>query len=52
MSRIAGGFARVEPRCRVRDLVLVLLSDLPRRNCWSIAELAGQASPHGMQHLR
>jgi hypothetical protein len=38
MGRIAGRFARVEPRRRVRDLVLGLLSDLPRKNCWSIAE--------------
>jgi hypothetical protein len=30
-SRIAGRFARVEPRRRVRDLVLGLLSDLPTR---------------------
>lgn len=51
MSRIAGRFARVEPRRRVRDLVLGLLSDLTRKNCWTIAEWAGQASPHGMQHL-
>lgn len=46
-----GRFARVEPRRRVRDLVLGLLSDLPRKNCWSIAEWAGEASPEGMQHL-
>lgn len=32
MQRIAGRFARVEPRRRVQDLVLGLLSDLPRRN--------------------
>ncbi len=51
MSRIAGRFVRVEPRRRVRDLVLGLLSDLPRKNCWTIAEWAGQASPDGMQHL-
>ncbi|TSB32014.1 IS701 family transposase [Streptomyces benahoarensis] len=51
MSRIAGRFARVEPRRRVRDLVLGLLSDLPRKNCWSIAEWAGEATPDGMQHL-
>ena len=51
MSRIAGRFARVEPRRRVRDLVLGLLSDLPRKNCWTIAEWAGQASPDSMQHL-
>ncbi|MFF8973839.1 IS701 family transposase [Streptomyces sp. NPDC014995] len=51
MSRIAGRFVRVEPRRRVGDLVLGLLSDLPRKNCWSIAEWAGEASPDGMQHL-
>ena len=51
MGRIAGRFARVEPRRRVRDLVLGLLSDLPRKNCWSIAEWAGETSPDGMQHL-
>lgn len=27
------------------------LSDLPRKNCWSIAEWAGEASPEGMRHL-
>jgi SRSO17 transposase len=48
MSRIAGRFARVEPRRRVRQLVLGLLSDLPRKN---IAEWAGGRTPDGMQHL-
>lgn len=51
MGRIAGRFARVESRRRARDLVLGLLSDLRRKNCWSIAERAGQATPDGMQHL-
>lgn len=27
------------------------LSDLPRKNCWTIAEWAGEATPDGMQHL-
>src|SRR4029077_16606244 len=36
-----GRFARVEPRRRVRALVLGCLSDLPRKNCWSIAGWAG-----------
>lgn len=45
MSRIAGRFARVEPRRRARRLVLGLLSDLPRKNCWTIAEWAGEATP-------
>jgi SRSO17 transposase len=51
MGRIAGRFARVEPRLRAGRLVMGLLSDLPRKNCWTIAEWAGEASPHGMQHL-
>jgi SRSO17 transposase len=32
-------------------LVLGLLADLPRKNCWSIVEHAGDATPDGMQHL-
>ncbi|MFF8532038.1 transposase [Streptomyces sp. NPDC015532] len=51
MSRIAGRFTRVEPRFQVRKLVLGLLSDLPRENCWTIAEWAGERTPDGMQHL-
>jgi hypothetical protein len=51
MGRIAGRFARVEPRLRAGRLVLGLLSDLPRKNCWTIAKWAGEAGPHGMQHL-
>ena len=51
MSRIAGRFTRVEPRRRARKLVLGLLSDLPRKNCWTIAEWAGESTPDGMQHL-
>ncbi|BDM70190.1 hypothetical protein HEK616_36770 [Streptomyces nigrescens] len=51
MAQIAGRFARVEPRRRVGRLVLGLLSDLPRKNCWTIAEWAGESAPDGMQHL-
>jgi SRSO17 transposase len=51
MDRIAGRFARVEPRRRARAFVLGLLAGLPRVNCWTIAEHAGEASPDGMQHL-
>jgi SRSO17 transposase len=32
-------------------LVLGLLADLPRKNCWTIAEHAGDPSPDGLQHL-
>jgi SRSO17 transposase len=48
---MAGRFARVETRRRARGFMLGLLADLPRKNCWSIAEHAGDADPHGMQHL-
>jgi SRSO17 transposase len=51
MGRIAGRFARVEPRRRARSLVPGLLSNLPRKNCWTIAEHAGHATPDGLQHL-
>lgn len=51
MSRIAGRFARVEPRLRAGRLVMGLMSDLPRKNCWTIGEWAGETTPHGMQHL-
>ncbi|MFF1337712.1 IS701 family transposase [Streptomyces sp. NPDC058290] len=51
MNRIAGRFARVEPRRRVKRLVLGLLSDLPRKNCWTIAEWGGESTPNAMHHL-
>src|SRR5436190_4618762 len=51
LERVAGRFGRVEPRRRIRSFVLGLLSDLPRKNCWSIAEHAGDADPYGMQHF-
>jgi SRSO17 transposase len=51
MARVAGRFARVEPRRRARAFVLGLLADLPRKNCWTIAEHVGDRGPAGMQHL-
>ena len=51
LGRIAGRFARVEPRRRARGFLLGLLAGLPRINCWTIAEHAGDVSPDGMQDL-
>jgi SRSO17 transposase len=51
LERMAGRFARVETRHRTRGFLLGLLADLPRKNCWTIAEHAGDPDPHGMQHL-
>src|SRR5687768_16957773 len=48
---MAGRFARVETRRRAGQFVRGLLAHLPRKNCWSIAEHAGDPDPHGMQHF-
>jgi len=50
-DRMAARFPRIETRRRVRGFVVGLLADLPRKNCWSIAEHAGDRDPHGMQYL-
>src|SRR2546430_2531468 len=51
MLRVGGRFARVEPRRRMAAFVRGLLAGLPRVNCWSIAEHAGEEHPRGMQRL-
>ena len=50
-ARIAGRFARVEPRRRARAFLLGLLSDVDTRSCWQLAEHAGDRTPHRMQRL-
>jgi SRSO17 transposase len=51
LERVAGRFARAEPRARVRSYVAGLTAGLERRNGWTLAEQAGEASPDGMQRL-
>ena len=51
MLQVGARFARVEPRRRMASFVLGLLAGLPRVNCWSIAEYAGEDCPRGMQRL-
>ena len=51
MLLIGSRFRRVEPWRRARVFVLGLLAGLPRANCWTIAEHAGDSTPSGMQHL-
>jgi SRSO17 transposase len=48
---LAACFARVEPRRQARKYITGLLSDLPRKNCWTLAEQAGEATPDRMQRL-
>src|SRR5215471_3604250 len=50
-ARIAGRFARAEPRARVRRYVSGLVAGLERKNGWTLAEQAGEVSPDGMQRL-
>jgi SRSO17 transposase len=51
MLLVGARFARVEPRRRMAAFVRGLLAGLPRVNCWSIAEHAGEQCPRGMQRL-
>jgi SRSO17 transposase len=50
-ARKAGRFAQACSRKRARAYLLGLLSRTKRKNGWSIAELAGDATPDGMQRL-
>src|SRR6266487_3074793 len=51
MGCLARCFARVEPRRQARKYVTGLISDVPRKNCWALAEQAGDATPDKMQRL-
>src|SRR3954468_6916422 len=44
-------FARAEPRRRALAYVRGLLSPVECKNGWQLAELAGEPTPDGMQHL-
>jgi SRSO17 transposase len=51
MGCMAPCFARVEPRRQARKYVTGLISDVPRKNCWALAEQAGDVTPDKMQRL-
>jgi SRSO17 transposase len=50
-ERLAPYFERAEPRKRVMAYIRGLLSITERKNGWQLAELAGEATPDGMQRL-
>jgi SRSO17 transposase len=50
-QRLAPHFARTEPRRRARAYMEGLLGRAERRNGWHLAEVAGEATPYGMQRL-
>ena len=51
MAEFAGRFQRIEPRRRASSYVRGLLSELERKNGWTLAEGAGDKTPDGMQRL-
>ena len=50
-ERLAPHFARPQPRRHALLYLQAILSDIPRKNGWQIAEHARQAHPYGMQRL-
>ena len=49
--RLAPYFERAEPRQRALAYVQGLLSPAERKHSWQLAELSGNATPYGFQHL-
>lgn len=50
-DRIGFRFGRPEIRSRARIYLEVLLSNVPRKNGWQVAERAGDATPKNIQHF-
>ena len=51
LDRVAAHAARGETGRRLGVMITALLGDVGRKNCWTLAEAAGEAGPWGMQHL-
>src|SRR5687767_3188265 len=49
--RLAPYFERAEPRRRAMAYLRGLLSPAERKNSWQLAEISGDATPYGVQHL-
>src|SRR5437660_11144230 len=50
-ARLAPRFARSEPRRRALRYLQAVISEIPRKNGWQIAEHAKELRPYGMQRL-
>ena len=50
-ARLESCFARPEPYVQARKYMAALMSDLPRKNGWTVAEHAGDATPDRTQRL-
>jgi len=51
LDRIASRFARYEPLRHAGELMAGMVAGLDRKNCWTIAEHRGAATPDGLQNL-
>lgn len=51
LDRIEQRFRRYEPLRHAGALMLGMVAGLDRKNCWTIAEHRGDATPDGLQHL-
>jgi SRSO17 transposase len=51
LDRIESRFVRYEPLRQAGGLMLGMLSELERKNCWTITEARGDLTPDGLQHL-
>jgi SRSO17 transposase len=51
LDRIESRFCRFEPRRHAAELMLGLLAPVERKNCWTLAEHRGHATPDAFQHL-
>jgi SRSO17 transposase len=49
--RLAPYFERAEPRQRAMAFLRGLLSPAERKNSWQLAEVSGDTTPYGFQHL-
>lgn len=50
-GRFATRFSRVEPRRQMVSYLRGLLAEAERKNGWTLAEMAGEIGPQGMQRL-
>lgn len=50
-QRLAPYFARPEPRRHALLYLQAIISEIPRKNSWQIAEHVKQTRPYGMQRL-
>jgi len=51
LERLRPHFARTEPWLQAGKYLAAVVSDLPRRNGWTLAERAGDRAPDRMQRL-